>query len=372
MKRILHIQKVKYIAGSENHLLTLLPRLREYGYEPTMLVLADSEDRPEAFCKQMQASGVLTEVMSMRGDADPMLLWKLTRYIFQHDFDLIHTHLLHADLYGRIAAQIVGITTLSSYHCDDPFHLIPGIRLLDYLTGRICCSQVICISHHVRDFVARRIRLPIAKLHTVHYGFAPLNETSRSFSIRSALHLPLDVPLLGNVGRLTEQKGQTYLLDAMKLVLDSYPSAHLVIAGDGELRAILESQTRRLGITANVHFLGHYPDAALLMDEFDILVHSALFEGFGMVFLEAMSAAKPVITTNVSAIPEIVVDGETGLLVPPKDSVLLAQAICKLLNHPKLAVEMGKHGRQRLENEFTVEKMLEQTVQIYSSCFNIK
>src|SRR5262245_34870872 len=126
--KVLHIQKVAGIAGSENHLLTLLPRLREYGYAPTMLVLADRNDRPGPFVECMRATGVPIKVRPIMGDLDLLLLPRLVRFMRQGGYDLVHTHLLHADLYGRLAARMAGVSLVSTYHCDDPLHLIPGVR----------------------------------------------------------------------------------------------------------------------------------------------------------------------------------------------------------------------------------------------------
>lgn len=362
--RVLHVQKVAGMAGSENHLLTLLPRLAQRGIQPTMLVLADGRDRPEPFIEAMRARGVAAERFRMRGDADPLLLARLARYIARERFPLVHTHLLHGDLYGRVAARMAGARVVTSYHCDDPFHLIPGVRQMDRITA-LACDRVICISHAVRDFVANRIGVPERLLTVVHYGMEAGGNGGPPAAVRASLGLPADTPLVGIVGRLTEQKGHADLLEAFGRVAAAHPRVRLVVAGDGELRGALEERARVLGIADRTHFLGFRADAPALMKEFDVVAVPSLFEGFGLVLLEAMLAGRPVVATAVSAIPEIVVDGETGLLVPPRDPAALAGALLRLIEDPAAARRLGERGRARLEACFTVEKMVSGVAAVY-------
>lgn len=361
---VLHIQKVAGIAGSENHLLTLLPRLREHGYAPAMLVLADRNDRPDTFVERMRESGISTEIMPMISDVAPLLLLRLVRFIRTSSCDLVHTHLLHADLYGRLAGRVAGAKVISTYHCDDPFHLIRGIRHLDRLTA-LLCSQIICISESVRAFVRNRIGLRADRLSVVSYGLDPDRLCHASENLRRILGLGDSTILVGIVARLTAQKGHIYLLQAMHEVITQIPSCHLVVIGDGEERQRLQALTISLGIKEHVHFLGYRCDASSLIRELNIFALPSLYEGFGLVVLEAMAAAKPIIATLVSAIPELVADGESGVLVPPRDSKALAQGIVRLATEPFFARKLGQEGRARLERLFTVDKMLQGTVQVY-------
>lgn len=362
--RILHIQKVAGIAGSEHHLLTLLPQLKDHGYEAGMLVLADPHDRPGCFVERMQAAGIPTRVIQIAGDFDPLLVPRLVRIIRQGRYDLVHTHLLHADIYGRLAARIARSKVISTYHCDDPFHLIKGIRLVDCITA-LMCSQIICISKAVREFVHNKLFVPLSRLNIVYYGFDLSSGIGSSTALRESLGIGQDASIIGIVARLTEQKGHIYLLQAMRVILDSISSVHLVIVGDGKLGSDLTNLAFQLGIKDRVHFLGFRADAANLIAEFDIFVLPSLFEGFGLVLLEAMAASKPIVATRISAIPEIVVDGETGLLVPPRDPQALAEAVLKLIANPDLAFNLGRCGRRLLEQRFTVEKMVEDTLRLY-------
>jgi glycosyltransferase involved in cell wall biosynthesis len=369
INRILHIQKVAGIAGSENHLLTLLPQLKDYGYETAMLVLADRHDRPSCFIERMQAAGVPTRVLRMAGDFDPLVVPRLVRLIRRGGYDLVHTHLLHADIYGRLAARIAGSKIVSTYHCDDPFHLIRGVKLADRITASMC-SQIICISEAVFRFVKENLKISSTPLNVIHYGFKLPDPTEISTDLRFNLGITKDCLIIGVVARLTGQKGHIYLFQALQILSEFRPPIHLVVVGDGELKDNLMTLATQLGIRTRVHFLGFRTDVASLIHAFDIFVLPSLYEGFGLVLLEAMAASKPIVATGVSAIPEIVLDGETGLLVPPRDAESLAQAIMKLVIDPNLASSLGHAGYKRLKEQFTVEKMVKDTVDVYRKIMN--
>jgi glycosyltransferase involved in cell wall biosynthesis len=364
--KVLHVQKVAKVAGSENHLLTLLPELAAHGVEPAMLVLEDGDCRPEEFIGRMRDAGVRTERLPIRHDADPGLVPRLARFIRRGGYDAVHTHLLHADLYGRVAGRLAGVKVLSSYHCDDPHHLIPGVRQMDAVTAR-ACHRIICISAAVRDFVRDRIGVPGRLLTVVHYGLEPGDHAPPAVTLRAELGIPADAPVVGMVGRLTEQKGHVYLLDAFARLRARHPDAWLVLVGNGELRAPLERQAAELGIAERVRFTGYRTDGAALMRQMDVVTAPSIFEGFGLVLLEGMAAGRPIVASRVSAIPEIVADGETGTLVPPRDPAALANAIGALLADPARADALGAAGRARLAERFTVEKMVRETAGVYRS-----
>lgn len=365
--RIVHIQKVAGIAGSENHLLTLLPRLHDAGFEPAMLVLADSDDRPDDFVVRLRGGGVPTEVLRFQADISPVLLFRLVQYLRTHTFDIVHTHLLHADLYGALAARLAGVRTIiSTRHNPDPFRTGPFVRSLTRLSTQ-SLDHVICISDNLRQFCESIERVSPDQITTVHYGFAPWPLVDGR-TWRKDLGLNDDVPVLGMVARMIPQKGHATLLEALPRVLQQFSSAQLVLIGDGPLRPSLEAQAKNLGIHPNVHFLGYRADSAALMPGFDVFVHPSRWEGFGLVFLEAMHASLPIVATTASAIPEIVRHGETGLLVPPDNPSELAKAICRVLVDRQFAMAMGRAGRCRLEGAFSIVDMVERTCAIYRQC----
>ncbi len=367
MQKIVHIAKMTGVAGTENHLLTLLPGLRARGLDAHLIVLVEPDKPMDSYIAQMTGLGVSAEPLIINRDVEFSLIGQLARKIRAGGYDAVHTHLIHADWHGVIAARRAGVRRIFwSGHNDDPFRYRPPIRLIQaYLWRRI--NAGIAISEAVRQFMIRVEFAPPGKVVTVRYGLAVTGQedTAACESFRAGLGIEPDARVVGSVCRLIEQKGLPYALQAFRQVIASVPDAHYVIIGDGPLRPALEAQIDALGLTGRVHLPGWRTNAAALMPAFDVFLMPSLWEGFGLVVLEAMAAKLPVIASRISALPEIVVEGETGYLVAPADSDALAQHMLTLLSDPALAARMGETGRDRLEREFSADKMIDCTMGVY-------
>jgi glycosyltransferase involved in cell wall biosynthesis len=367
--KLLHIQKAEAVAGCENHLLTLLPGLRDRGYNVTMLALTPPHLQDNPFVQQMRSWGIPTLTLPIQGKVDWQILPRLVRLMRQGKYSLVHTHLIHADFYGAVAARLAGVPIIcSTRHNDDTFRHHPVLRRLLKWNAR-CFDAIICISNHVQQFTETVESAPRDRLLMIPYGLSVVKKQSQ-VDWRARMGWDEQTPVLGNVARLTAQKGQHTLLKAMPQVLKSFPKAQLVMVGDGELRQPLQQLADQLNIAPQVHFLGYQANAMALMSQFDVLVHPSRWEGFGLVLLEAMAAKRPIVATNVSAIPEIVLQDETGLLVPPENPTSLAQAICQVLDDRSFAQKLGLAGYQRLQHHFTVEAMSDRTCQLYNALLN--
>ncbi len=332
-----------------------------------MMVLEDPRRPAKSFCREMAARGVPVECVPIEGHLDVRLFRRLADRWRALTPDLVHTHLLHADLYGLPSARWAGVRcAVSSRHNDNPFRRNPVIRLVNQWAMRYA-DRVIAISHALAAFVSEVERLDREQVVTIHYGFAPPEYPSDAREqARAALGYRPDEPVIGLFGRLIRQKGVDVLLEAFAHVLERVTAARLLIVGDGVLRTSLEAQARSLGLAQSVTFAGWIEQAYRLMPACDMIVMPSRWEGFGLVALEAMGCARPVIASRVSALPEIILNGETGLLVPPEDSKSLAQAILSLLSDPDRAAALGRAGHERLVREFSVEKMVQATVDLYT------
>lgn len=368
--RVIHLSKMTGAAGSEGHLLALLPGLRARGVDARLWVLVEPDTPLDEYLARAGALGVPAERLTIRRDLDPALLWNLARHLRRERPDILHTHLIHADLYGVLAARLARVPrVVSSRHNDDRFRTRLPVRLLNRALWR-GIDAGIAISGAIRAFSLRVEGAPADRLHTVPYGLDPATvpaQPDARAALRAALGLPAEALLVGSVCRLVEQKGLIYALRGFAAVAGEIPGAHYVIAGDGPLRSTLEAEARALGVSERVHFLGWRDDAHAVFAALDVFLAPSLWEGFGLVFLEAMAHRLPVISTTVSAIPEIVVDGETGWLVPPRDADALAGALRAALTDAAMRQARGANGRARLEAEFTVEAMVERTLAVYRS-----
>ena len=185
--------------------------------------------------------------------------------------------------------------------------------------------------------------------------------------LHGAFWLPHGSPLVGNVAALAPHKGQKHLVAAAKLVLHDVPDARFLIIGEGELREALERQIKHLAIERHVVLAGFRADALGLMKSFDLFAMSSVTEGLGSAVLEAMACSRAVVSTRAGGLPEAVVDGETGLLVPTHDEPALAAAIVSLLRDPVRRKVMGAAGRARVVDAFSIERMVSDTLRVYES-----
>jgi glycosyltransferase involved in cell wall biosynthesis len=375
MNRIVHLSKMTGAAGSEGHLLVLLRGLREHGLDARLWILVEPNKSIKDYINRAEALGIPTEPMIIRHDFD-LTLWRRLNARFRTEKpDIVHTHLLHADLYGIPAARRAKVPyVVCSRHNDDRFrHLLP-LRLLH----RWLWSQTdagIAISEAIRQFCIRVEGAPRYHIHTIHYGLDPSTVEAppgARAELCEKLNLPVDALIVGSVCRLIEQKGLIYAVRAFAQIADQIPEVHYVIAGDGAQRGPLEAEIQALGLADRIHLLGWRSDAHTIMAALDLLIAPSLWEGFGLVFLESMALCVPVLSTNVSAIPEVVVDGQTGWLVPPGNVDALAEKLREALTHPGDMRQRGEKARQRLEEQFTSQQMIERTLALYRSLENRK
>jgi glycosyltransferase involved in cell wall biosynthesis len=368
--RIIHLSKMTGTAGSERHLLVLLEGLRAAGLDARLWILVEPDKLIQDYVDRAQALGVPVERLIIRRDLDPALWWRLVSRLRATQPDIVHTHLFHADLYGITAARRAHVPyVVSSRHNDDRFRRKLPVRLLHRWLWRQTDAGI-TISEAIRQFSITVEGAAPDRIHTVHYGLDPVSVQAppdARAQLRAALDLPADTLLIGSVCRLIEQKGLIYGLQGFAQIADQFPTAHYVIVGDGLLRAGLEAAAQTLNLADRVHFLGWRSDTPAIFAALDLLLAPSLWEGFGLVFLEAMALGVPTLSTCVSAIPEVVIDGETGWLVPPRDSDAIAAALREALSDPALLCARGENSRQRLLTHFTVQTMVERTVAVYRS-----
>lgn len=334
----------------------------EYSLLDLVSALAGSPFRPLVVCpgrgalwERLRGSGISAEILpfpewrSARLIAITRALADLAALVKGRQVSLVHVNAigraaLYAGLVGRWrrVPVIWHVRVKESEGWKD--------RCLARLTTRIVANS---------NAAARRFRgCAPAKVRRIYNGvdLARFTPGPSSPDLRLALGLPSAAPIVGSIGRFVAYKGYRYLLEAARLVRAKIPEAHWVLVGDGELRAELEVQCRHLGLEAMVHFAGWQERVPEFLALFDLFVLPSLGEHFGRVLLEAMAMAKAVLATNAGGVPEIVLDGETGILVPPADPAAMAAAAVSLLQDPAAAAQLGAAGRRRAESEFSLAR----------------
>ena len=358
--RVLHVHKVAGVSGSENHLLALLPALRQAGIDARFLGLDVPRSGAGHLYARLDAQGVPYIRVRCGLDVSPRLAYDVVRAVRDERPAIVHTHLVHADVYGALAAAMSGAAQVSTRHNDDRYLLGP-FRYVDRAFA-LRTRRLIAISEAVRRFLVRAGHSP-DKLVTIRYGLDELPPAASEIG-PDAAGIPAESPLLLAVGRLIAQKDHATLLRAFAHVHARHAEARLAILGSGPLEEAIRSLVRELKLDDAVVLPGRQEPRDWLARA-DIFVHTSRWEGFGIVLLEAMLASLPVVATSVSAVPEIVVDGQTGILLGEGDVEALAAALAELLADRGRARRLGAAGLERARSEFSVARMTEQTIGVY-------
>jgi len=362
--KILHVITGINRGGAENHLMELVRHQRASGMDVSVAYLLGSG----YWTARLEELGAEVHSLGLRFYGDLRPLVRLRRLLRTAKFDLVHAHLPPAELYARVALLGIDRCTLPlviTKHNEEPFCKAPGERTLGRWVARRA-DRVIAISEAVKRYMAgRALGIPAAKLQTIYYGidaapFASGGETPPLLR-RSAP----DEIVIGFVGRLVPQKDIAMLLRGFALFAAPAVQARLVIVGLGPLAESLQQIAEDLGISHRVVWAGFREDIAAVMGSFDIFALTSVYEGLGLVLLEAMAAGVAVAATRVGAIPEVVVDGETGLLVEVGQPAELAAAFQKLSDRT-LRARLGEAGRQRVLQHFTLKGMWQETDELYA------
>ncbi len=361
--KVLQLVEGFNFGGAETKLLELVQHMDRTRFETMVMSLGLGNEIEDQF--QKLDCRIITFYRQKRVDID--LLKRLKAFIRDEQIDIVMTTLFYADVLGALAGHKGGAKGVFSWETiSSPKWLVPH-RLFAYRYAIRKVDKVISVSKATADWLIEKRKVPPQKITIIPYGvnlekFKP----ATSEITRSSLGIETDDVVIGQVSRLTEQKGHTYLIDAAKLVARQYPKVKFVLAGDGPLRNQLEAQIRQNGLQDHFILLGFRRDVPELLRLFDIFTLPSLYEGLPNVVLEAMATALPVVATPVDGTKEAVVDGETGILVPEKDPGRLVKALLSLLQNHEKRIRMGQNARQRVENYFSLKLQVEQFERLYS------
>lgn len=303
--------------------------------------------------------------MNARMATMPFVLVRLALFFMREKPTIVHTHLFHADILGRIAARAAGIKIIISTLHNVRYGGICREKLLG-LTSSVVTSAV-AVSQEVANEAARTGVMRSSKIRVIYNGIDMERfRGGDKARARTELGLERDDEILVNVGRMNEQKGHIYLLEAFAVVRTSHPRAKLILVGEGPLRESLEKRVQGLGIADSVLFLGGRDDVPGILDASDLFVFSSLWEGFALALAEAMACGKIVVSTRVAGVSEIVREGVSGFLVESKNVPQLAGAIEKALSlSPLERKKMEESATAIVQERFSVQKMVKDYQNLY-------
>jgi glycosyltransferase involved in cell wall biosynthesis len=352
--KIVHFVIGGEVAGGQMVALRLARAARERGDEVSFVA---PERGP--FTELAEHEGFRVEILPLRRSYQLGAAWRLARLLRRRRAHVLHTHTLAAaNVLSRLAGAAAHVPVVSHLHIEN--HFRPATRRvlagLDNATARLA-ARLVAVSEDTRRAYERQ-GYPRGRIEVVYNGVdVPANG---GFGFRRN-----EPARIGEIARLCDVKGQRELLQAVARL----PEARLVLAGrdleqGGAFQDALERESERLGIRERVEF-GFHEDVPALLESLDVVALPSWTEGLPVVLLEAMAHARPVVATPVGGTPELVVDGETGLLVPPRDPEALADALRRLLGDPDLARRLGEAGRERVAERFTAARQTRRILELY-------
>jgi len=350
--KILYVDTDRVWRGGQEQLLTLMLGIKERQHRVSLAAPSDSPLSSKA-----RERGIETLPFTQRSELSPWALLQLWNILRKRDFDIIHLNGPRALLAGGLASKFCGVPLrVCSRRVNFP--LKSPLSCLKYNWMQ---ESVVTVSISIcQTLIDGGIRPDL--IHVIYEGVDLDWLDSQQPRALADINHGL---LVGTVAHLSPEKGHLTLLEAAARIVSKVSDVHFVFVGRGELMSGLDERIQELGIQNHVLLTGFRSDSEALMKRFDIFCLPSLSEGLSSAILVAMASRLPVIATQVGGIPELVIDGETGIVVPPNDPDQLAEALCKLLGSYELRQRMGQAGRQRIEESFTLERKLQETEKLY-------
>jgi glycosyltransferase involved in cell wall biosynthesis len=366
--KVLHVINALSAGGAELHLLTLCRYLKRQGAQLVVGCLKEYVRGSRLLRPDFEKENIRIINLQVDSRYDWRVLGRLARLLKEEQPDILHTHLPRADI-G--AALIHGLTRSPVFLCS--VHGIYQHRSFGYWAGPLMryayrkADALIAISSAVKNWLDVDFRITPNKIRTIHYGIE-LERFTPSTAHGGETDKQKGQVIIGSIGRLEAGKGFDCLIHVMSSICKELPHASLLIAGADtwEYGKELKSLINQLGLQERVHLVGFQHNVASFLHRLDVFAFASRSEGFGQVVIEAMAVGKPVVAGRIPPLTEIVVDGETGLLVEPDSPKAFANAIVWLLAHPEEARHMGKRGQERVHSHFSAKRMSDETLSLYN------
>lgn len=364
--RIIYFQQNPALGSCEEYFYLLMEGISRRKFE--VIFLSPKNAVLDSLAKRVEALGVKIHRYPT-GISNYLLLLHLRAFFQKERPDIVHFN--DPCLIGIIAARIASVpVSLMTHHTPElnRKYNFKG-RFIEKIAFRYCGLNVIFLSEDNRQIGIKKDKIAQERSFVICHGLPPERFSKRydkkeiynEFLIDEGCHI------VGNVARLSPQKGQRYLIEAALIVKEKVKSVKFFIVGDGELDSELKTEVREKGLGDYFVFTGYRNDVCRLLSAFEFLVLPSLFEGFPFAVIEAFGMGIPVIATAVGGMRSLIINTETGLLIPPRNPGALAEAIIWMLGHQQESREMGLAGQRRFLELFTQEKMVKNTEELYES-----
>ena len=362
--------------GMKEHVLTLCRGLAARGHVVEIAAAATSEITDAA-----RSAGITVHEIPLVGPLnpvrDPLAVRVLSRLIHAGGYDIVHAHGFKAGFIGRLAVRVACgssmpfVVTAHNHvltRTDTSAAARWRYRAVERSLERYV-TRYIAVSKSIGRELIDSYNLPADKVVVVPNGVdvTPFLSEQDSSLARGSLGVPVDAPVVGLAARFSAQKGLRDLISAVPELVRRVPGVRVVIGGSGPLESQLRTQAMSLGVSDAIVWPGHVLSMPRFLSALDVFVSPATTEAFGIALIEAAAAGVPTVATRVGGVPEVIIDGETGLLVAPHDSTALAHAIIGLLEDRHTAIKLAEHARRRAIVEFSPERMIEGTIAVYET-----
>lgn len=377
--RVLHIITRMIVGGAqENTLLSVegLDKMPEYDVVFMSGIDLGREGELLSHARETTNLIVIPELQrAVNPFQDAKAFWKIYRLIREGKYHIVHTHASKAGVLGRIAAWFAGtpiiVHTLHSlvFHDYQPWLVNRAWWLIKKICAPITDFYISVSEIIVQKALKAGISKP-EKYRTIYSGMELdwfLNAKFDAEKVREKFGIPLDAPVVGKIARLFPLKGHNELMDAAPEIVRRVPNVRFFLIGDGILLEHLQARAKEYGILDNFIFAGliERENIPELISAMDVVVHTSLREGLARVLPQSLAMGKPCVSFDIDGAPEVVINGETGYIVKPFDSVGLADSIAKILENPELREQMGAAGRKLVDPMFRAETMVAQISEVY-------
>jgi sugar transferase (PEP-CTERM/EpsH1 system associated) len=361
---VAHVVQNLRIGGLERVVINLITGAEKKGYHSILYTLGTGGD----LVAELEQQGHEVVTLQKRPGMDYILPFKLGRMFKKHGVDIVHAHNFSPLVYGALAGRLARVSGV--------IYTAHGVKTSSLKKQSLfqnfgLVDKMVYVSRDARAAAIKDGGVKDRNVMTIVNGIDLERYSGGAggddIELRKKLGLPDGIPIVGIVARLTPAKDHSNLFRAFKEVVEGGVDAKLLLVGDGELAGQLRSEVSALGLEDTVIFLGSRQDVPDLLGIIDLFVLSSYTEGLAMTLLEAMAAGLPVVATSVGGNTEAVVDGETGIIVPPRDSAALAAAVRELLLNKQKATEMGARGRERAFAHFGIDTMVMEYEKLYQA-----
>jgi len=364
--RVLHLIHTLETGGAQKVIVNLIRGIDKSHFDFSTTCL-----KKKGPCyDEIKTIGGKVDQVTKKGKIDFTLIPRLKEHIKEGKYDILHTHNFSAGLWGRLAAIQMKKNCPILVHTEHGrLGDVPMLRkiIIRYLAQHT--DRIIAVSKETSDYLLHNVGLPEDRVSVIKNGIdlqsLELKKDARVEFIENILKKDPNAIFIVNVSALSAVKDHETLIKAYKILHGKMPYVHLLLVGDGPLRLGLIKLASSLGVDGNVHFLGERHDVGAILAKCRIFVMSSLLEGNPISLLEAMGMGLVPVTTSVGGLPELIENTVNGLMVPPSEPALLANAIRIPLENPKLAIEWSKKSRELILREYTAEVMSKRHEELY-------